>query len=78
MIDSELAQKLIELKVYAEQYDLAIVLMRTAKTQQETVEHWRRSRELEAKYLSVCDWITAHGYAPTWNKEEQCYEVRRC
>jgi hypothetical protein len=77
MIDSELAQKLVDLKFYGEQYDLAIALMRTAKTQQEATAYWKRSKEFEAKYLSAWDWLTSHGYAPIWNKAEQCYEVRR-
>lgn len=78
MIDSEVAQKLVELKFYTEQYDLTIALMRTAKTQQEAVAHWKHSHELEAKYLSVYDWLTAQGYVLKWNKAEQCYEARRC
>jgi len=39
MIVSELAEKLVELKFYGEQYDLAIALMCIAKTQQEAVMH---------------------------------------
>src|SRR5438270_244881 len=58
MIDSELAQKLVELKFYGEQYDLAIALMCTAKTQQEVVAHWKRSNEFEEKYLCAWDWLT--------------------
>lgn len=77
MIDAEVAQKLVELKFYTQQYDLTMMLMRTAKTQQESVAHWKHSNELEAKYLAICDWLTAHGYAPIWNKAERRYEARQ-
>ncbi len=77
MIDSELAQKLVELKFYGEQYDLAIALMCTAKTQQEVVVHWKRSNEFEEKYLCAWDWLTSRGYSPVWNKAKQCYEISR-
>lgn len=75
MIDSELAQKLVELKFYGEQYDLMIALLCTAKTQQEAIVHWSASKEFEEKYLSVWDWLISHGYSPIWNKAEQCYEI---
>src|SRR5258706_12027062 len=75
MIDSELAQKLVELKFYGEQYDLAIALMCAAKTQQEVVAHWKRSNEFEEKYLCAWDWLTSRGYSPVWSKAEQCYVI---
>jgi hypothetical protein len=76
MIDSELAQKLVELKFFGEQYDLVIALMSTAKTEEEAVAYWKRCDEFEAKYLSAWDWLISHGYSPIWNKAEQCYQIK--
>lgn len=74
-MDSELAQKLVELKFFGEQYDLAIAMMRLARSTQEAVVHWKSSNEYEAKYLEAWDWLISHGYVPVWNKAEQCYQV---
>ena len=74
-MDSELAQKLVELKFFGEQYDLAIAMMRAARSTQEAIVHWKRSKEYEVKYLEDWDWLTSRGYVPVWNKAEQCYQI---
>ena len=74
-MDSELAQKLVELKFFGEQYDLAIAMMRVARNTREAIVHWKRSNEYEAKYLEAWDWLISHGYVPVWNKAEQCYQI---
>ena len=72
----EVVQKLIELKYWQEQFDQAILRVRSARTQEETSTQWRLSKEAEKNYLAAFDWLNAHGYTTIWNKEEQCYEVR--
>lgn len=74
-MDAELAQKLVELKFFGEQYDLAVAMMRAARSTQEAMAHWKRSNEYEAKYLEAWDWLISQGYVPMWNKAEQCYQV---
>lgn len=74
-MDSELAQKLVELKFFGEQYDLAIAMMRSARSAQESVMYWKRSNEYETKYLTAWDWLISRGYIPVWNKAEQCYQI---
>ena len=73
----ELAQKLLELKWWQEQFDRAIEMIQDARTQEQAVAQWKLSNEAEKNYLAVFDWLTAHGHTVIWNKEEQCYQTRR-
>lgn len=73
----ELAQKLLELKWWREQFDRAIEMMQYATTEEQVVAQWKLSDEAEKNYLAAFDWLAAHGYTAIWNKAEQCYEVRR-
>lgn len=73
----ELAQKLLELKFWQEQYDRAEEMMQYARTEEQVVAQWRLSNEAEKNYLAAYDWLIEHGYTVTWNKVEQCYQVRR-
>jgi len=73
----ELAQKLLELKWWQEQFDWAIEMLQDARTQEQAIAQWKLSDEAEKNYLAASDWLTAHGYSVTWSKEEQCYQARR-
>ena len=73
----ELAQKLLELKWWQEQFDRAIEMIQDARTQEQAIAQWKLSDEAEKNYLAACDWLAAHGYTVIWNKAEQCYQTRR-
>ena len=73
----ELAQKLIELKFWQEQFDQAREMMHYTRTEEQAIAQWKLSNEAEENYLAAFDWLTAHGYSVIWNKAEQCYQVRR-
>ena len=72
----ELAQKLLELKWWQEQFDRAIEMMCAAHTEEQVVAQWKLSNEAEKNYLAADDWLTEHGYSVIWNKVERCYQVR--
>jgi hypothetical protein len=73
----EIAQKLLDLKFWGEQFDHAGEMMQYARTEEQAVVQWKLSNEAEKNYLAAFDWLAAHGYTAIWNKAEQCYQVRR-
>ena len=73
--ETEILQKLADLKTYQEHYDQANHAMRRVRNQTETLAHWHRMNEAERKYEITLNWLEACGYTIKWNKERQEYEA---
>ena len=75
--ETEIAQKLADLKAYQEQYDQAKHAMQRARNQTETLAHWHSMNEAERRYEAAFYWLEAHGYTIKWSKEKQVYEAHK-
>ena len=73
--ETEILQKLADLKTYQEHYDQANNAMQHAKNQAEALAYWHRINETEKKYEAALNWLEACGYTIKWNKEKQAYEA---
>ena len=73
--ETELKQKLADLKTYQEQFDQANHAMQRARNQTESLAHWHGMNEAERKYEITLHWLEACGYTIKWNKERQVYEA---
>ena len=73
--ETEIAQKLADLKAYQEQYDQAEHAMQRARNQAETLAHWHSMNEAERRYETAFNWLEAYGYIIKWSKVRQVYEA---
>ena len=73
--ETEILQKLADLKTYQEHYDQANHAVQRARNQTETLAHWHRMNEAERKYMAVLNQIETCGFIVKWNKERQEYEA---
>jgi len=73
--ETEIAQKLADLKAYQEQYDQAKHAMQRARNQAETLAHWHSMNEAERRYEVALNWLEAYGYTIKWSKVGQAYEA---
>ena len=73
--ETEIAQKLADLKAYQEQYDEAKNAMQRARNQTETLAHWHSMNEAERRYETAFNWLKAYGYSIKWSNVRQGYEA---
>jgi hypothetical protein len=73
--ETEIAQKLADLKAYQEQYDQAKHAMQQARNQAETLAHWHCMNEAERRYEAAFNWLEAYRYIIKWSKVRQAYEA---
>ena len=73
--ETEIAQKLADLKAYQEKYDQARYVMQRARNQAESLAHWQSMNEAERRYEVAFNWLEAYGYTIKWSKVKQVYEV---
>ena len=73
--ETEIAQKLADLKAYQEQYDQAKHAIQRARNQAETLAQWHSMNEAERRYEATFNWLVAYGYIIKWCKVRQAYEA---
>jgi hypothetical protein len=73
--ETEILQKLADLKTYQEYYDQANYAMQHSKNEAEVLEYWHLMNKAEKKYIAVLNQIETCGFIVKWNKERQEYEA---